>query len=150
MGTTEISRVCAQHTLAVDQLALQGKTVFLDRLSYSLYRHGQGGGKATMGTTATKLGLAELRQAVERLQEADAQPAYPSDKKQQFFLQVGETVVSPTWRVFSWLDEKTLLKVSPVQAVFGNFVAKHPAFSSISPSMRLILKGRSKNKNNNE
>ena len=44
--------------------------------------HGQGDGNATRVTTETKLGwLAKLRQAVERLREAEALPADPFDWK---------------------------------------------------------------------
>ena len=51
---------------------------FLGSPQLTLRWHGQGDGNATRGTTETKLGwLAELRQAVERLREAEALPADP-------------------------------------------------------------------------
>ena len=76
-ATTEISRVCAQRTLAVGRLVRQGEP-FSWVATATLRWHGQGDGNATRGTTETKLGwLAELRQAVERLREAEALPADP-------------------------------------------------------------------------
>ena len=76
-ATTE--RVCAQRTLAVERLVRQGEP-FSWVVTAFLRWHGQGDGNATRGTTETKLGwLAELRQAVERLREAEALPADPFD-----------------------------------------------------------------------
>ena len=65
---------------------------------FSRSKNGQGGGRATKGTTATGLGwagMAELRQAAIRLRTAEAQPTNPDDKK-HLLLKTGE--IKWCWR----------------------------------------------------
>ena len=67
---SENSRVCTKHSLAIERLAPQGTSLSWITETVHCAKHGQGGGKATKGTTV----LAELRQTVIRLRMAEAQP----------------------------------------------------------------------------